>query len=316
MGNGYTSAPGTYGLGASGYVPTLYSGKVLANLWEKLCLPEISNVDYEQDIKNFGDSVVIRGLPTITISDDLADGVNLNFESPQVDSQTLSIDKAEDWAFKVGKTSIKQSNIKNVTDLWMGEATKQLKVSVETRVFAYMVGATAALNAGASSGAVSGDIELGTSGGTAVSVSKTDVIERLADMKQVLDEQNVDSEGRWVIVPPWFVNRTLISDVNDAAKMGDGKSVVRAPNGRIGMLCGFTIYESNLLPTTTDSGAATCTYIPFGHKMALTFAAQITSSEVVSDPYSNGTLLCKGRFVYGRRVVKPEAIGVMVAKKA
>ena len=309
-------APGTRGIGESGYIPQMYSSKVLANLWGKLCVPEITNTDYEAQIKGMGDSVVIRGLPAISIHRNLADGVNLPFETPQVDSQILPIDQALDWAFKTGKVQMKQTDIKNYTDLWMGEATKALKKDLETLVLAYMVTQPAAANSGASSGAVSGDIELGTSGGTAVSISKTDVIERLADMAQVLDEQNVSPDGRFVVVPPWFVNRTVISDVGDAAKMGDGSSIVRAQNGRLGSLCGFTLYVSNYLPTTTDSVAATCTYIPFGHKMATTFAAQITSSEVVSDPYSNGTNLYKGRFVYGRKVVKPEALGVMVAKKA
>lgn len=314
MGNVYPVAPGMISIGASGYIPTMYSAKVLADLFEQTCLPEISSNDYENDIKQMGDSVIIRSDPTITITDDVADGATLNFETPSVDSQTLSIDKSQAWAFKTGKVQMKQTDIKNYTARWMAAATKYLKIRLETRVFAYMVTATHASNAGASSGVISGDIELGTASGTSVTVSKTDVVERLADMKQVLDEQNVPQEDRWVIVPPWFVNRTMISDVNDAAKMGDSASIVR--NGRLGSLCGFTIYQSNLLPTAADSAAATCTYIPFGHKMALTFAAQITSNENVPDPYSVGATLWKGLFVYGRRVVKPEAMGVMFAKKA
>ena len=309
-------APGTRGIGESGYIPTMYSSKVLANLWGKLCLPEITNTDYESEIKGKGDSVVIRGLPAISIHRNLADGVNLPFETPQVDSQILVIDQALDWAFKTGKVQMKQSDIKNYTELWMGEATKALKKDLETLMLAYMITQPAAANAGALSGAISADIELGTAGGNAVAIAKTDVIERLADMAQVLDEQNVNPDGRFVIVPPWFVNRTVISDVSDAAKMGDDKSIARSGNGRLGMLCGFTIYASNYLPTTTDSGGATCTYIPFGHKMATTFAAQITSSWVRPDPMSNGANLYSGRLVYGRKVVKPEALGVMVAKKA
>jgi len=313
MGNVYPVAPGMRGIGESGYIPTMYSGKILANLFEELCLAEISNTDHEGEIKAMGDSVIIRSDPTITILDDVADGANLPFETPQIDSQTLNIDKSQAWAFKTGKIQAKQTDIKNYTDRWMAAATRFLKIRVETRVFAYMMGEAAAANSGASSGAISGDIELGTSGGTAVSVAKTNVVEKLADMAQILDEQNVSKDGRWVIVPPWFINRTVISDVSDAAKMGDSQSVVR--NGRLGKLCGFTIYQSNLLPTTTDSVAAACTYIPFGTKEALTFAAQITSNENVSDPYSVGATLWKGLFVYGRKVVRPEALGVMVAKK-
>jgi hypothetical protein len=198
----------------------------------------------------------------------------------------------------------------------MADATKQVKIALDTRSFAYIVGEVAEANGGASSGAASGDIELGTALGTAVSISKTDVVERFADMEQVLDEQNVDPEGRWAIIPAWLANRIRISDLKDAAMTGDGQSILRAPNGRLGMLCGFTLYQSNLLPTALDGATATCTYIPFGNKSALTFAGQITSNESDKDPYSHNTLLHKGLFVYGRKVVKPEAIGVMLAKKA
>lgn len=312
--NTYPVAPGTRGIGESGYIPTMYSGKLLAKLYDRLFLPEISNTDYEGDIKSYGDSVVVRSDPTITILDDVADGANLNFETPYVASQTLNIDKSQAWAFQTGRVQMKQTDIKNYTEKWMACAAKDLKVRVETRVLEYLYGQAHASNSGASSGAKSGDIELGTSGGTAVTITKTDVVEKFADMEQILDEQNVPQDGRWCVIPAWLANRIRISDIADAAKTGDGQSIIRAPNGRLGSLCGFTLYQSNLLPTTTDSGAAACTYIPFGHKMALTFAGQITENDNSKNPFGFGTLW-KGLFVYGRKVVKPEALGIMVAKK-
>lgn len=314
--NTFPVPPGVRGIGESGYIPTMNSKKLLANLWDELFLTEITNTDYQEDIKGMGDSVNIRGIPAFTIHDDLADGVNLPFETPYVAPQTLLIDKAQDWAFKTGMVQAKQTDIKDYQTRWMSEAMRYLQQRLEVRVLAYMVTGAHAANSGASSGAKSADIELGTSGGTAVEIAKTNVIERLADMAQVLDEQNVRQDGRFAVIPPWFVNRTVISDVSDAAKMGDGKSIVRASNGRLGSLCGFTLYASNNLPTTTDSGGATCTYIPFGHSMATTYAMQITDNWVRKDPMANGVNLYSGRLVYGRKVVKPEALGVMVAKKA
>lgn len=311
--NTFAVAPGTRGLAESGYIPTIPAPKVLDNLWGETFLPEITNNDYEGDIKAFGDSVLIRGLPTITIHRDLADGVNLPFETPYVAPVTLSINKALDWAFKTGMVQAKQTDIKDFQARWMGEATRSLKADLETVMLAYMVTGAAAANSGANSGAISADIELGTSGGTSVTVTKTDIGEKLANMAQILTEAKVPQVGRWAVIPPWFRNLLSISDAADAAKMGDEKSIVR--NGRLGQLYGFTLYESVYLPTTTDSGSATCTYIPFGHKMATAFAAQITDSWVRRDPMSNGTNLYSGRMVYGRQVVKPEALGVMVAKK-
>jgi hypothetical protein len=314
--NTYPIVGGARGLGESGFIPTVYSKKVLAQLFYQLCLTEISSTEYEGEIKGYGDSVVIATDPDITITSDLPDMATVNFETPYVAPQTLDINKSESWGFKLGLVQSRQSQIKNTVERNMKTAVRRLKEQVESRVFTYMVGEVAAANSGASSGAISAAIELGTSGGTAVSISKTNIVEQLANMKQVLDEQNIDPVGRWVIIPAWFTNRLLISDAADAAKMGDSQSMQRAPNGRLGSLCGFTLYESNKLPTTTDSGSDACTYIPFGHKMGLTFAGQINYQDIADDPYAMGVKLVKGLFVYGRRVVRPEALGVMVAKGA
>jgi hypothetical protein len=315
MGNVFPVAPGMTSIGASGYIPTVYSGKIEALLYERTCLYEIANTEHEKEITAFGDTVIIRADPEVTIIDDEPDGATGNFETPQVDSQSLLIDKSQSWRFQTGMVQAKQTDIKNYQNRWMNVATRKLKIRTEQRVFAYMVGEAAAANAGALSGAISADIELGTSGGTAVSIDKTNVVEQFANWEQILDEQNVDPEGRWAIIPAWLANRIRISDLKDAALTGDGQSILRSPNGRLGMLCGFTLYQSNLLPTTTDSVAAACTYIPFGNKSALTFASQITYNENVKDPYTMGTTLWKGKFVYGRKVVRPEALGVCVAKK-
>ena len=51
------------------YVPTLYAGKLLVKFYEASVLGEIANTDYEGMIKDQGDTVVIRTLPTINVSD-------------------------------------------------------------------------------------------------------------------------------------------------------------------------------------------------------------------------------------------------------
>ena len=51
------------------YIPSIWSPKLIAKFYALTALSEIMNVSYEGDIKAFGDTVKINGLPDITISD-------------------------------------------------------------------------------------------------------------------------------------------------------------------------------------------------------------------------------------------------------
>lgn len=45
LANTFPIAPGTRGLGESGYIPTIPAAKLLDNLWGELFFPEITNTD-------------------------------------------------------------------------------------------------------------------------------------------------------------------------------------------------------------------------------------------------------------------------------
>jgi hypothetical protein len=98
------------------------------------------------------------------------------------------------------------------------------------------------------------------------------------------------------------------SDIKDASLTGDAKSVLR--NGLVGMIDRFTIYNSNLLSGTAAAGV----YMLFGHKDATSFATQLTENKVLDNPNGFG-MLHRGLQVYGYKVVKPEALGVLFGAK-
>jgi hypothetical protein len=69
------------------------------------------------------------------------------------------------------------------------------------------------------------------------------------------------------------------------------------------------------LLTKTVDGGNTATNMVFGHKMALTFAAQLTESEgPLRHPDYFGNFY-RGLNVYGYKVIKPEALGHFYACK-
>jgi hypothetical protein len=51
------------------YIPEIYSPKLIRKFHQKLFINQITNSDYEGEIKNHGDVVHIRQIPTIAVRD-------------------------------------------------------------------------------------------------------------------------------------------------------------------------------------------------------------------------------------------------------
>ena len=62
-------------LQATGFIPEIWSGKLVEKFYASTVLAAISNTDYEGEIKNKGDRVKIRTKPTITIRNYDSDGL-------------------------------------------------------------------------------------------------------------------------------------------------------------------------------------------------------------------------------------------------
>lgn len=272
-------------------------------------LAAISNTDYEGEIKNKGDKVIIRQTPTITIRD-YSKNQSLTIERPEADPVELPIDNAKYFNFICDDIDAYQSDIKLMDD-WSRDASQQMKIAIDTGVLADIYNdATATYNMGVAAGKISGSINLGTTA-AAVVVTKDNILEKIIDCGQVLDEQNIPEESRWMVIPAWFTAMIKKSDLKDASLTGDGTSVLR--NGRIGMIDRFTLYNSNLLKTTSESGFTNYSVMA-GQRHALSFAAQMTKMETLRSESTFGQLV-RGLNVYGYKVLKSDALVELYCRK-
>lgn len=262
---------------------------------------EIANTDYEGEIKKYGDKVIIRVTPDITINDYTV-GQNLVYQRPESESAELLIDKGKYFAFTCDDVISKQSDVK-LMDNWSGDAGEQMKIAVDTDVLEGIVGDADSSNKGNSAGADSGDIALGASTAP-LQVTKTNVIDVIVDCGLVLDEQNRPDSDRALVIPSWMAAMLKKSDLKDASMTGDGKSILR--NGRLGMIDRFTLYQSNNLKTATDT--VKVWYAPFCHKSAISFAAQMTKVETLRAESTFGDLV-RGLNIYGYEVLQPKSLG-------
>lgn len=284
-------------------IPTIWAKKLLQRFYDATLLSEITNTDYEGEIRNQGDKVIVNTIPDITINDH-AIGDTLTYERPVGATVELLIDQGKSWSFQMDDIADQQSFM-NMMGPWAENASERLKIVVDTDVLAFLVGKAAAANRGATAGRISANVNLGIAA-TPVVISKTTVIDYIVDLGLVMDEQNIPEAGRKLVLPAWMSAQLKKSDLKDASITGDGSSVLR--NGRLGIIDRFELFNSNLLPKTGANH-----YVFATHNHATTFAAQLTKTETLRAQSTFGDLM-RGLMVYGRKVMEPTFIveGVVV----
>jgi hypothetical protein len=296
----------------SKFIPVVWSGKLVEKFYTATVFGAIANTDYEGEISDFGDQVVIRTTPTLVITD-YQIGDALSYETPTNANTTLDLNKGKYFAFTLDDVDAMQSDI-NLMDDWAEDAAEQMKIAVDSDVITNILADIAAANKGIAAGAISGDINLGatgTNGDAAILIDKTTILDYIVDIGTVLDEQNVPETGRWLVMPAWMTATIKKSDLKDASLAGDATSILR--NGLIGMVDRFYIYLSNNIIGITE-GTATL-YKPIaGHASGLTFAAQMTKMETLPNPDTFGQLV-RGLNVYGYKVIEGKYLSTGVVKK-
>jgi hypothetical protein len=339
----FRSAAGYGNLPNGNFSPVIYSKKVQTAFRKTSVVEDITNNDYMGEISNFGDSVRIIKEPEVSVQA-YSRGTQVVPQDLDDEDFTLVIDQANYFAFKIDDIEVAHSHV-NFESLATDRAGYRLRDQFDQEIFGYMSGyKQTALHANASTARVAADksgtdpvssdadgllasmkLDLSDFGGTANSIpvgqnasaiSPLAVINRMA---RKLDQQNVDRDGRWLVVDPVFAeqlndeNSKLLS--NDFAGRQDAGDILR--NGRIidGMVRGFRIYMSNNLPilgtgagTVATGGSATnFGVIIAGHDSAVATASQIEKVETYRDNDSFSDVV-RGLHLYGRKLLRPEAL--------
>lgn len=289
------------------FIPEIWSSKLVEKYYDQTVLSQISNTEYEGEIKSQGDKVIIRSNPTLEIMD-YSIGQTLINQRPVGTKQELLIDKGMYWSAIIDKIVEKQQDIEQMNK-WAEDAAEQLKIKLDTRVLASIVPSIASANKGSAAGRISKGLTLGVTG-TPLAITKANILDTILYLGQALDEQNVPETGRFILLPYWATTRLKLSDIKDASLTGDGSTPLR--NGRVGQIDRFTVYNSNLLPLYTDGSDTTTNFIA-GTKAGLTFATQLTDVEELKAESTFGRIM-RGLMVYGHKVIKPEALASAYVK--
>lgn len=290
------------------YIPIIFSSRTLKRFYEKTVFGAIANTNYEGEIRDQGDEVVIRTVPDITIHPHIK-GQKLKVDRPESTPVRLLIDKGWYWQYVDEKPDPQQFDKSRIEE-WSDNASTKLKVHVDRDILATIPPDAHANNKGAAAGKINQSYNLGVTG-TPFAVTKDNVIQVILQAGGVLDEQDRDPDGRWLVVPSWVSVLIQQSPLADASFSGDATSMQR--NGMIGKIGNFKVYQSNNLLPITD-GSDKCFNLLFGDMDALTFASQLLHTRQIEDAEVFGKLF-SGLQVYGYKVVDPKGLGVIYAKK-
>jgi hypothetical protein len=302
------------------FIPTLWSSKLNIKFYAATTFGDVSNTNWEGDIKSMGDKVVISNIPDIGIKL-YSVGATLTYDVPTPSVIELQVDKG--FYFGVNISDVLEYQAQpNLMDMFTTDAANQMKISVDTECLLAVVTGADAANIGATAGKLSLAYNMGTDLAP-VALTSANILASITAMSSILDEQNVPETDRFLILTPYERNLLMSSNLAQAQFMGDSTSIVR--NGKIGRIDRFDVYVSNLLPKaapgfsygnaalgnppTVVTSALKRHAMYAGHKSAWTFASQINKVESIPNPSDFGQLV-RGLVIYGRKVIKPEGMVV------
>jgi N4-gp56 family major capsid protein len=283
-------------MGLDSFIPEIWAPECLRQLEKYLVYGQrdIVNRDYEGLITGVGDTVHIAGIGPVTVKKYTK---NKDIDSAETlsDADTaLLIDQADYFNFFVDSIDRVQQNPKIMSSA-MQEAGYSLRDAIDQFIATHYVDAAAANLIGSDADPV---VPNNTSG------NAENCYNLLVDCAVALTKSKVPTEGRWAIVPPEYYGLLLKEDkFIDASKSG---TTAGLRNGQVGMAAGFQILQSHNVPNTSGSKYR----IMFGTSRAISVADQMTDL-VPYKPEKRFGDAVKGLHVYGVKVVRPEAFGVM-----
>lgn len=342
----FNSASGYNNLPNGNFSPVIYSKQVQLAFRKAAVCEAITNNDYFGEIAAMGDSVKIIKEPEITVKA-YERGTTITPQDLDDEDFNLTIDKANYFAFKVDDIEEAHSHV-NFQSLASDRAAYRIADQFDQDVLGYLAGfKQSALHGSADtvndvvngSKAVStagsdellasmkldaSDFNSGT-GGQAIAIlprtgsgaaptnaGDANPLQVIARMARKLDQQNVDSQGRWLVLDPVFIE--VLKDEDSRLFNADfgGSGLL---NGIVSdNIHGFTVYSSNNLPSvgTGSSFAGANSAVNYGaivagHSSAVATAEQINKTETYRDPDSFADIV-RGMHLYGRKILRPEGL--------
>ncbi len=253
-------------------IEKIISAEIIRTNEDNLLANTICNTSFVGDIKSKGDSVTFIGLNDPTVYD--YDGT-LTYEDIDDYATTLYVDQDKAFSFKVKDIEELRSSI-GLADSQTKRASYLLRNEVDAYVFGLYKEAETTLNIG--------------------SVTPSNVLSVLTQMKQKLEEANVPDGRTWIVVPPFIKSKLLLAGVKFQINNGVNGT------GAVGFTdeLGCDVYVSNQLAVKDGK-----TMMLAGSYSAIAYAEQVLETQVIDRMEGSFDKAVRGRLVFGAKVIRP-----------
>jgi hypothetical protein len=325
--------------------PTIFSRKAQKAFRKTSVVQDITNTDYMGEIASYGDSVEIIKEPDIEVKS-LKRGTNIVTQALDDAAFKLVVDQANYFSFSLQDIEKAHSHV-NWMELATDQAGYKMTDHFDKEVLGYGAGyeldgsgdwiARTAANgtkanalAGADELLAANKLDITNFGGSDLGVEAgptsipvapgggsgavTSLLAILNRMKRIMDQRNIPTEGRWVVIDP--IAMEVLGDEDSKLINADWGGEGEVRNGRLpNRIRGFRVYQSNNLPyigngadTNAASGSETnYNVIIAGHDSAMATAEQLSKTQRFDSPTQFAEVV-RGMHLYGRKILRPEAL--------
>jgi len=278
-------------MAVTNFINEVWSATLLSSLKKNLIFagPGVANRDYEGEISDSGDTVKITSISRPTVASYTSATV-IAPEQLTDASRSLLIDQAKYFAFEVDDVDLRQAVSGGAL---MAEAAMESAYALADVADTYVAGLYTGVDAANA---------IGTRAITSAALALTGLV----DLKTKLDVANVPTQGRYVIVPPWY--HGLLLQNTSFIDLSASGSADALRNGTVGRAFGFDVMVSNSVINSTGDDWI----VQAGYPGAIAFAEQI-AKVIAYKPENSFSDAIRGLHLYGAKLIRPTGIATMAA---
>lgn len=268
--------------------PTLWSTRILFHLTTSFVYGvAFTNKNYEGEIQDAGSTVRLLQIGDVSIGDYA--GILSDPENLTDSALDLIIDQKKAFNFKVDDVDARRSVLQLID-----EGSKRAAYAISDVRDQHIASFHSSVATGNLVGTDTTPLVVGFGAG------EIRPYDALLELTQKLDEANVQTVDRRIVVSPWFI-RALKTELGSRSS-GLGDKILM--NGFAGNIDGVAVYQSNNVPNVSGAKYKVMAGVPM-----ITFADAIVKTETyrVEKAFATGV---KGLHVYGAKMTHPDAFAL------
>jgi hypothetical protein len=255
----------------------------------------VINRNYEGDVQ-YAKSVRIVGVGSVSVFDVTHNHDMPDPETVQDTDMEMTIDYDKGFNFKIDRKDQAQTKL-DIMSADNLEAAYSIADAVDQAVASVYIDASATNLVGSDASPKTPNVTKGDA---------SNVFRLITNCGTKLKTSKVPgAENKWMIIPP-EMEELIVNELHDQGASAPGVATPAILNGSIGHIGGFDLLVSHNVPNTNSTKYK----ILFGTSRATTFASQVNDVRVL-EMEKQFARKVDGEYVFGRKVVRPDCLGVM-----